>query len=235
MPWIIAVTMTIVGYLLGSIPFGLVIVRWKTGQDLRQIGSGRTGGTNAARAAGFWAGLATALLDIFKVTFSVWLASWLSGGNSWTEALAGAAAILGHNNSLFLIKRVRNEQTGQSRWEFPGGAGGAPAVGGALALFPISVLFMLPAGLFFLFVIGYASVATLSVGLVAILVFVIRALFYDGPWGHVLYGVLTLTFQLWALRPNLGRLFNGTERVYSKSLRGRALARADTQTENNSK
>ncbi len=63
------------GYLIGSIPFGMLIVKSKTGKDIRQVESGRTGGTNAVRAAGFWAGLLTAILDIAKGAASVWLAA----------------------------------------------------------------------------------------------------------------------------------------------------------------
>ena len=60
-------------YLLGSIPFGLLIVKLKTGKDIRSVESGRTGGTNAMRAAGFFAGLLTAILDLLKSAVCVWI------------------------------------------------------------------------------------------------------------------------------------------------------------------
>ena len=72
----------VLGYLFGSIPFGWIIVKITSGQDIREVGSGRTGGTNVSRAAGLWAGVLTALLDIFKVTFAVLVATWLTGGIS---------------------------------------------------------------------------------------------------------------------------------------------------------
>jgi len=231
--FVISCVSVVLAYFIGSIPFGLLIVKLKTGQDIRQFGSGRTGGTNAARAAGFWAGLLTAVLDVLKVTFAVWLASWITQGNGWAEALGGVAGILGHNNSIFMAKRVTTAD-GKTRLQFEGGAGGASTVGGALGLWPLSVAFILPAGLFFLFVIGYASVATLSVGLMAIIVFAVRAMFFGGQWAHVTFGVLTLILQVWALRPNLERLMNGTERVFSKSWRGRRLAQPTTQPEDES-
>ncbi|HLF02498.1 MAG TPA: glycerol-3-phosphate acyltransferase [Anaerolineales bacterium] len=231
---ILTVVGTALGYFCGSIPFGLIIVRLKTGQDVRQFGSGRTGGTNVARAAGFWAGLVTAALDIFKVTFAVWLASWVAGGNGWAEALGGVAGILGHNNSIFLLQRVTTE-AGRTRLQFQGGAGGASAIGGAIGLWPLSVAFILPAGLFFLFVIGYASVATMAVGLAAIVVFAVRAMYYGGPWAHVAFGALTLLLQVWALRPNIERLMNGSERVFNKSLRGWWLARRTGEMSKQSK
>ena len=74
-------------YLIGSVPFGVLIVRLTSGKDIRKVESGRTGGTNAMRAAGFWAGLATAILDLLKATAAVYLARWLAPGNVWLEIL----------------------------------------------------------------------------------------------------------------------------------------------------
>src|SRR5674476_382008 len=98
----IDLSLVLLGYLLGSIPTGLIIVKLKTGKDIRQVESGRTGGTNAMRAAGFWAGLLTAFLDILKGLLAVWLAQRFSPDNQWVHALAPIAAILGHNYSLYL-------------------------------------------------------------------------------------------------------------------------------------
>ncbi len=67
----------VLSYLVGSIPFGLIIVKTFTGKDVREVGSGRTGGTNAMRAAGLAAGILTALGDILKGLVSGWLADVL--------------------------------------------------------------------------------------------------------------------------------------------------------------
>src|SRR5690349_22109632 len=91
----------IIGYILGSIPFGLIIVKFKTGKDIRAVESGRTGGTNAMRAAGLPAGLLTALLDILKGAVAVWIAQAVSPHNDWVHILAPIGAILGHNYSLY--------------------------------------------------------------------------------------------------------------------------------------
>ena len=101
---LLAVLAVVIGYLLGSIPFGLLIVKMKTGKDIRTVESGRTGGTNAARAAGLGAGLLTAVLDIFKGTLAVWVAQWLDPSNHILHVLAPIFAILGHNYSVFLIE-----------------------------------------------------------------------------------------------------------------------------------
>ena len=84
-------------YLIGSLPMGLFIVKWMSGKDVRNIQSGRTGGTNAMRAAGFWAGLFTAILDILKGASSVWIAQAVLPDNHVIAILAPISAVLGHN------------------------------------------------------------------------------------------------------------------------------------------
>jgi glycerol-3-phosphate acyltransferase PlsY len=198
----------LLAYGIGSIPFGLLVVRLKTGKDIRQVESGRTGGTNAMRAAGFLAGLVTAALDLLKAAFTVWMARFLVPGNVWLEVLSPVAAVLGHNYSIFLRERDEN-----GRLRLRGGAGGASSVGGAFGLWPWSFLIILPIGALILFGIGYASIATMSAAFLAILIFAYRAWIGASPWQYVLYGVLTEIILIWALRPNIKRLFKGTERV----------------------
>lgn len=208
------------GYILGSIPFGMLIVKFKTGKDLREIESGRTGGTNTVRAAGFLAGLLTAILDILKGAVSAWVAQALVPGNELIHVLAPVAAIIGHNYSLFLIRRDED-----GRMRFHGGAGGAPAVGGAMGLwlpmFPIAF----GIGAIIWFTVGIASVTTMAIGVVVTVVFAIRA--YMGLQNPVdiLYGILALFLLVWALRPNIRKLIEGKERVVSISLNGWLRAR----------
>ena len=200
--------LTLLAYLLGSIPSGLIIVKLATGRDVREIASGRTGGTNAMRAAGVWAGLGTAIMDILKSSASVWIAMAIMPDNSWAQVSAGLAAILGHNYSIFLTKR---DEAGSLHLR--GGAGGAPTVGTALALWAPSILIIVPLGALILYFIGYASIATLSVALLAALVFAYRAWIGVSPWQYVLYALLAEVLLIWALRPNIQRLINGTERI----------------------
>jgi acyl phosphate:glycerol-3-phosphate acyltransferase len=196
------------GYLLGSIPSGLIIVKLVTGKDIRKLESGRTGGTNVGRVAGLWAGIATAFFDGFKGLLAVWLVLWLRPDAHLTATLAPVAAVLGHNYSIFLVERNDN-----GRLRLRGGAGGATTVGGAVGLWFPALLIVIPAGAFVLFVIGYASLATLTVGVSATVIFLIRAIMGLSPWEYVLYGILVEMILLWALRPNIRRLMNGTERV----------------------
>jgi glycerol-3-phosphate acyltransferase PlsY len=225
MQFLIDSGLVLLGYLLGSIPFGLIIVKLKTGKDIRTVESGRTGGTNALRAAGFWAGLGTAFMDILKSAAAVWIAQAFTT-NEWIYVLAPVAAILGHNYSAYLPEFDKNGKFKRLR----GGAGGGPAAGGALGLWPVSALIVIPFGALVFFGLGYASVTTMSVALAAIIVFAIRAWLGYSPWIYVLYGILAEMLLLWALRPNLKKLMNGSERVVSISLHGKLKARREEQT-----
>jgi len=198
----------VLSYLIGSIPFGWIVVWLFARKDVRQVASGRTGGTNAMRAAGFGAGLLTAILDILKGASTVWLARAVTD-NPWIHILAPLAAILGHNYSIFLLERTEN-----GRIRLRGGAGGAPCAGGAFGLWPWSLAIIIPLGFVIFFGVGYASVTTMSVALIALLIFLVRAWLGLAPWQYVLYGLLAEGLLLWALRPNLQALREGRERFH---------------------
>lgn len=217
----------VLSYIIGSIPFGLLIVKFKTGKDLREIESGRTGGTNTVRAAGFWAGLLTAILDILKGAGSVWLARLVTD-NQLIHVLAPVCAILGHNYSIFLIQRDAN-----GKLRFHGGAGGATALGGAVGLWPGIFPIVFGAGALIWFTVGIASVATISIALIVTIVFAVRAyLGYQNPV-DILYGILALSLLVWALRPNIKKLMEGKERVVSLSLNGWLRARKQSKETGN--
>ncbi len=203
MVWLIVAL--IAAYLLGSIPVGFLMVRLSTGEDVRQMGSGRTGGTNAWRVAGLLAGAVTTLLDGTKGAAAVWLAQAMVPADlrPWGMALAGVCAILGHNYPLFL--------------RFKGGAGGATCVGGAVGLWAPSILIVLPIALVIWLIIGYASLATLSVAVIVTVLFVVRSIYWPAaaPWEFILYGVGATILLAWALRPNFRRLIRGEERRFN--------------------
>jgi len=204
---LINIGIILASYLFGSIPFGLLVVRVINGKDIRTIASGRTGGTNAFRAAGLGAGIFTALLDILKAALTVWLARSLNPGNVLIHILAPVAAVLGHNHSIFLPER-----SFAGGFRLRGGAGGAAAFGGTLGLWPPAAIFMLPVGILLWWGVGYASITTLSVGLITMVLFSIRALLGLSPWEYVLYGFLVQILLTLALLPNIRNLSNGTER-----------------------
>lgn len=205
----------LLSYLLGSLPMGVIYVRLFTGQDLRAVGSGRTGGTNAMRAAGLSVGLLTAFSDILKGALAVWLAQWLVPAETRTLGMvfAGLAVILGHNYSIFL--------------RFKGGAGGATAAGAAMAIWPWAILIVAPLGGGILYFIGYASVATLTAAVAITAAFAILAALRLLDPLFILFGLGAFALLAWTLRPNLARLIRGEERLVG--LRAKRKATPNSQ------
>ena len=207
----ISIGLVALGYVMGSIPSGMIMVRLTTGRDIRRVGSGRTGGTNAMRAGGYLAGAATGILDVLKSYLAIEICRWILPGYFWLEVLVGLAAVLGHNYSLFSID-WKETRFGKIPI-FHGGAGGAPTLGAATAFWFPSLFIILPIGLLVFIVIGYASVTTLVGGLAVIVIFSIRAaLGYSSKW-YAVFGIITMGLLVWSLRPNIDRLLHGTERV----------------------
>jgi len=195
-------------YLAGSIPWGYFVVRLFTGKNVTKIESGRTGGTNAMRAAGLPAGMITTFLDIFKSAAVVWIFQYLFPGQVWLHVLGPLLVVLGHNYSIFLIKR---DQSGKIT--LGGGAGGTPAIGGLIGFWwPIGFI-LVPIGAVIIFGVGYASVATMTMPLLGSLILFLRAFQIGTPWEYAIFGLLAEVLIVWALRPNIKRLVEGNERL----------------------
>lgn len=195
-------------YVIGSIPFGLIVVKITNGKDVRTEGSGRTGGTNVMRAAGPIAGLITAILDVSKGIATGYMVDIIYPGSPWIKVFAISAMIFGSIRSIFLLSR-----DSQGHLQMHGGAGGATTLGGAMALWFPSVIFLFSFGFLVYLIIGYASVATISIALGALGVFLWRASLGISPREYVIFGALAILIVLYALRPNLRRLQMGTERA----------------------
>ncbi|MCJ7715030.1 MAG: glycerol-3-phosphate acyltransferase [Anaerolineales bacterium] len=198
----------LIAYCIGSIPWGYILVKLIKGEDVRNVASGRTGGTNTMRAAGFPLGLATSLLDILKTASVVWIAQFFFPDSLWFHVLAPLIALVGQKYSIYLIRRDQN-----GKITFGGGAGGTPAVGGIIGFWWPSIFILVPAGYIIVMIIGYASLATMSLPLIGALILLIRYLKFGTPWQYILFGLLAEIFIVWALRPNIKRLINGTERL----------------------
>ncbi len=193
--WIIALP---VGYVIGSVPIGLFVVYLVRGIDIRQIGSGRIGGTNVMRAAGWQVALLSGCLDVLKATLAVFVARWLDGP-PLLLALTGVMAIVGHNYSLFL--------------GFRGGAGTGTSMGGAIALWPWSGLITIPTLLLIIVATRRGSIGSIVLAFLIPALFAMRAALGLDPWAFLVYGVLTSALTLWALRPNIRRLLCGEEKA----------------------
>ncbi len=201
-------TAILLAYLMGSIPVGVIVVKALTGKDVRDFGSGRTGGTNAMRAGGTLAGIMTGVGDFLKGVGAVNVARVIWPGSPVLEALCAVAVVAGHNWSIFN--------------NFKGGAGTGPNVGAAAALWPWAGAILFPAVPLILVLTGYASVTSTAVAVGAVIIFVLRAIFADAPWAYVGYALTTTLFVALALLPNYRRLIEGTERMVGP--RAKALA-----------
>ena len=193
--WLIPV----VAYLLGSIPFGLLIVKvLGGGQDIRQVGSGNIGAANVARTSGAFAGILTLLLDSSKGFLAVWLAGRFTGGNIRIMMIAGLAAIVGHVFPVWL--------------RFGGGKGVATALGVFLAIcWPATaaavVLFLLVA-LFW----RYVSLASVSAAAaLPLLVYLLYAPGHAPPVAVTSGTLLAAALVIIKHRGNIERLLAGTE------------------------
>jgi glycerol-3-phosphate acyltransferase PlsY len=198
----------LIAYLAGSIPWGFILVKLISGKDIRGIESGRTGGTNTMRATGLGLGVLTSVLDILKSAALVWVAKAFFPTDYWFHVLVVGSVVFGHNYSIFLISRDSNGKISIS-----GGAGGTPAVGGMVGLWWPSFFILFPLGYFIVMVIGYASLATMSLPVIGTLIFLFRFIWFEEPWQYIFAGLIPELLILWALRPNIKRLINGTERL----------------------
>lgn len=216
------IAVLLLSYLIGGLPFGWLIVKIASGRDLRTVASGRTGGTNAMRAAGFLAGFLTAVMDVLKGVSTAWLVSWLGPESDWLRAAAALMAMVGQIFPIYMLER-REDGRLHIRG---GGAGGATALGGAIALWASSAWFIVPAAFLVYVFVGYASLTTITIAAGALLTFIVRAALGAGPWQHILYGIGALLMVLYALIPNIQRLRAGTERKVG--LRGYLQKRRQT-------
>jgi acyl phosphate:glycerol-3-phosphate acyltransferase len=184
-----------VAYLLGSFPTGVVLSRLFGGDDVRTHGSGNPGASNVARTYGFKLGAAVGATDILKGLLAVVLGRWL-GVSAPGLAFAAAAAVVGHDYSVFL--------------RFGGGKGVATTLGAGVALLPAAGIVAMIAWALTIVVTRYSSLASL-VALAALPVAI--ALFRGDP-AFVWITAALFGLALWKHRENISRLWNGTERKF---------------------
>jgi glycerol-3-phosphate acyltransferase PlsY len=184
------------GYLIGSIPIGFLAVGVVTERDVREEGSGRTGGTNAYRAGGFLGGFLTVVGDFLKGICAVVFGA-LVLPNIWAPVLSGLGGVLGHNASIFLA--------------FRGGAGTIANMGAVTAFWPPALLLIAPLFVLGMFVIRIASLTSLLLNSVVVVLFIVLVVLFGYPWPLIAYAVGALLLTLYALRPNIERLRKGTE------------------------
>ena len=206
------VAIVVIAYLLGSIPFGLIIAKLKSGVDVREQGSGKTGATNVMRAAGTKLGVLTIVLDVSKATGAVMLAAVIIDGGSgiisvggasvhWQQigqVVAGMAAVAGHNWPIFA--------------RFKGGRGVTAYFGTLFAIYP-------PAGIFGAQIVAITALRSrhMSLGsvlgaLAALCLMIHLTMLYNFPPIYLAYSLAVIALLIYQHQDNIKRLRQGTER-----------------------
>jgi len=207
------VAVVIIAYLLGSIPFGLIIGKLKKGVDIRQQGSGKTGATNLMRVAGTKLGLLALVLDVVKATGAVLLAALIVDRSAGTLTIAGAsvywqhiaqvaagfAVVAGHNWPIFA--------------KFKGGRGVTAYFGTLFAIFP-------PAGILGAEVLAITALRSRHMSLGSLLgalatwclMLPLTIIYHLLPPIYLVYGFVVIALIAYQHRDNMKRLRQGTER-----------------------
>jgi len=203
------VAIVVIAYLLGSIPFGLIIGKLTSGVDIRKQGSGKTGATNVMRTAGTKFGILTIVLDVGKAAGAVLLAKAIVGSYilpiggislNWqiAQVMAGLAAVAGHNWPVFA--------------KFKGGRGVTAYFGTLLAIFP-------PAGIFGAEILAVSALRSRHMSMGSILgalaawcLMVPLTIAYGFPPIYLAYGLVAIALLVYQHRGNMKRLQQGTER-----------------------
>ncbi len=206
------VAVVVIAYLLGSIPFGLIIGKLRSGVDIREHGSGKTGATNLMRVSGTKLGVLALVLDVVKAAGAVMLATVIIGRGSgvltiggvsvyWqhvAQVTAGLAAVAGHNWPVFA--------------KFKGGRGVTAYFGTLFAICP-------PAGIFGAEVVAIAALRSRHMSLGSILgalaawcLMVPLTILYNFPPIYLAYGLVVIALLVYQHQDNIKRLRQGTER-----------------------
>jgi len=203
------IAVVVIAYLLGSIPFGLIIGKLRGGVDVRKYGSGKTGATNVMRVVGTKLGILSMVLDVGKAAGAVMLAKMIIGNSvlvvggfplHWqvAQVMAGLAAVAGHNWPIFA--------------KFKGGRGVTAYFGTLFAIFP-------PAGILGAEVLAISALRSRYMSLGSILGIIAPwclllplTIAYNFPPIYLAYGLAGIALLIYQHRDNVGRLQRGTER-----------------------
>ena len=198
----------IIAYLLGAIPFGLIIGRRMAHVDIREHGSGNIGATNVFRTLGTRLGLITAILDLSKAALAVLLSMFIIGNDvlvvggqdihvQLAQTLAAISAMVGHSWSVYI--------------KFKGGKGVACFIGGLLVINWVVALIGLAAGIIIALTTRYVSLGSMLMAVCVLLVLVALALLAVSAPLYIVYGLLAAGLIVFQHRSNIVRLNSGTE------------------------
>lgn len=196
MEWLVYVLVGVLAYLLGSIPWGYIVVRVMKGIDVRDYGSGKTGGTNVLRTAGLKAMILVAVLDVCKGLTMVLVARFLVGTPA-TEAVATVCVVAGHNWPLFL--------------GFRGGSGVGVALSAMLVLSPLTLLICVPIWAIIVTLSRYVSLGSIAATVLGPMILALLVVYADQPYEHLIAALILMALILARHRGNMKRLWAGTE------------------------
>jgi glycerol-3-phosphate acyltransferase PlsY len=195
----------LIGYLLGSIPFGLIVGRVTRGIDVREYGSGVTGATNVIRTSGWKAGVLVIICDIAKGIAPVYIGHALAKAadvgvhddRAWVAAAGGMAAVVGHIWPVFA--------------NFRGGRAVASGFGAALAMNPLASVAMIPVAALVVGATRIMSLMSITMAPALAVLFIVLAAMDVSPPAYAAYAIVAAALIVWKHRPNIERLLAGTE------------------------
>ena len=198
----------LLGYLIGSIPFGLIIGKLRRGIDIREYGSGNTGFTNVLRTIGVKEGAVTLVADIAKGAIPALLGGTIIGDSTaeiggltfddqGAQVVAALAAVIGHNWSVYL--------------KFQGGKGVDTSTGGLLAISPVAGLICMAIAISTMLKSRYVSLGSIVGGCCSIIVLAPMVAQDYEPVEYLVYAVIVALIIILRHRDNIERLRNGTE------------------------
>lgn len=183
---------SVVAYLIGSIPNGLILGKLFWQIDLREHGSKNIGATNAYRTLGAKPAALIFIMDLLKGIIGVWLGSYMVG-TPLAMILGGIAAIIGHNWSVFL--------------KFTGGKGVATGLGVIAMLMPQVTIIVFITWIVIVYITKYVSLASI----VAAAMVPICSYFFNEPLEYICFSILAAVFVVYRHKSNVQRLINGNE------------------------
>jgi glycerol-3-phosphate acyltransferase PlsY len=213
------IAVAIIGYLLGSVPFGLIVSKMQAKVDIRNYGSGRTGGTNVLRTLGRKAFVMVAAGDILKAAIAVLLARAVVGNGILAigrlhlsslaaQSLAGLCAIMGHVFPVFA--------------KFKGGRGVATFIGGLAAICPVAALFGGEILIFGAGLSGFASLGSITAVVSAYAIMIPLTVIYGVPIEYLYYVLIGTLIIVIAHHDNIKRLLSGKERKLNQKAASRS-------------